>query len=534
MGLFNWFSKERKSEAAVVEERFAGLDGGRWPADIPLTHENLLLAAKYHHVYAENFNLPVIEDGDQEDWRPIEDGLGLGRPEEIREKVRRLVFHQPNCRRALMLYCYYIAGNDFTASLRPLDEEAELTEEVKAVIRKGDLLWREFLDANVPGFSFEEWVKRTYRDGEMPLQLHERNADNGRWPPRVRFIDPERIRDKDLNEDGGIITKPDDVSTVEKFLITDEGKAPKAIPASQIIFIKLDTDSTEVRGCSRFAGVMATAQMLRGMVRNEVIHRNLQASIVLVRKVAGGRAPALGIVDHASTGSSDYSEGPMSREKIRPGTILTVTKGVEVEFAQPSSGFSDASPLIALLIRQISATTGWTYEQISADTGQGNLASSLVQESPTLQMVLAERRFHTPYIRRLHRWVIDKAIAAGRFPEAPKGIWEEYDSDIRFGDPVTKDPLKAAQANNLYLLNQTISRAEARRRAGVSNEQMARELKAEKETELYVMAIANQLPDGQDMADSSQSNATDGSGTNQGDAGSPPGHKDNQNAKGNQ
>lgn len=522
MGMFDWFRSKKPS----VAERFEGIERGYWPQDVPLTEETLKIAAQTHHIYSEAFNVAIKDDDDEQDWRPLgSTSNGVPRdPARLREDLRDLSL-QPNCRRALNLYRYYLAGNGFAITLKPVGG-AEQTEAQKKFVRRVDRLWREFLLSNVPGFSFDEWVNRTYRDGEVFLHLQEEVS----WPPVCRFIDPEEVRDKDGDESAGIITKPGDVATYVRFLrVLDEGQKPQAIDAKYVIFQKIDTDSTVKRGIGRLAGGRDNTRMLMGTIRNEVILRNLQSSIVLQRKVAGGRGPALGIMDHARTSTTDYPEGTIDRQKIRPGSILTTTKGVEVEFKQPVNNFSDASPLIAVLIQQLASLTGWTYEQLSADTSRGNLASALSQESPTLQMVKAEMAFHAPYIERLYRWVMGMAAATANLEMTEEQLWEDYEVDVRFGDPTSKDPLKEAQRVGNSTLAQIISRAEARRQLGVSNEQMVREIKEENESGLY-LATANQMGDAGDRAGSQASNVS-GGGTNQGD-GDPISHTDNRGAKG--
>lgn len=521
MGLFDYF--RAKPQAGPQDEALA----------IEYKQEVLRAATELANRWVgfEALNQPISDDADQADWKiPNSDAIE-GTTSELRDSARKLAY-QPNCRRALELYRYYLAGNGFTVTLSPRDKDKEQTEEEQTFLREVDALWQDVLRANVAGFSVDEWMRRTYRDGETFVWL--KSAEAAAWPPKVRFIDPERIADKNGIEEEGIVTDPNDVASYTSFLLYEEGsKTALPIPAEDVIFVKLDTDSTTKRGQTRLAGVIDTAKMLMGTVRNEVILRNLQSSIVLQRKVAGGRQAVLGITDHASTGSTNYPEQTLSREKIRPGSVVTTSAGVELEFKQPTNNFSDASPLISMLIRQISSVTGWTYEQLSADTSQGNLASALSQESPTLQMVKAEMEFHLPHLERLYRWFIRVAVLTGQIEMDEEQVWEDYTVEVRFGDPTSEDPLKRAQRLNLLTMSQTGSHAEARRQLGLSNDRMEQELADEQKSGLYNSALTGQNPDTGDASSSSQSNAQGGSGTNQGDQ-MPVGHDDNRNAKGDQ
>lgn len=535
MRFFRFFSWGKKDTPTVeqTQEVFRNHDSSEWPENVPLTAETLRIASQFHQVWTEGFSIPITDDDDQADWRLAgDDGrspVATGQRDKLRQDIRDLTY-QPNCFRAIKLYCYYLAGNDFSVGLKP-KEEKDLSDGQKKLMQDAEQLWKDTLKANLTGFSFDEWMRRTYRDGETFVWLDSRDEQ---FPPRIRFLDPENVVDSNNDEDAAIVTADDDVATIVGFRFKqDAGDAnAKPLKAEEVIFVKLDADTTQKRGISRLFGVRPTAKMLAGTVRNEVILRNLQSSIVLQKKVAGGRGPALGVVDHARTSTTDYPEQSMSREKIRPGSIITTTKGVEVEFKQPANNFADASPLIATLIRQVASITGWTYEQLSADTSQGNLASALSQESPTLQMVKAEMAFHRPHIERLFRYVVTQAIKAGEIEVPEEQLWEDFDVEVRYGDPVSKDPLKEAQRVGNSVLAQIISRAEARRQLGVSSERMEREIKEENESSLY-LATANQMGDSGDRAGSQAGNVSAG-GANQGKQGEPGDHIDNRNAKGNQ
>jgi hypothetical protein len=299
-------------------------------------------------------------------------------------------------------------------------------------------------------------------------------------------------------------------------------------------------DSNVKRGRSRFQSVIGIVKQLETFIATEVKHRNLQASIVVVRKVNGTSQNARFLLDNQRTGTSTQGDVTLSREKINPGSILSMGKNIDIEFKQPDTNFSDASPLASLLIMQIAVATGWTYPMISADPGQGALANSLVEQGPVHQMVEAERKFFRCDLEDIFKRVISAAFRdTGYSAEFKKlglnssdDLWEGYDLHFRYGQVVSRDPQKDAQAANIGVLNKSMSRAEFCRRVNADPDQMRREVIEESGMKdpnglpLYPAQLSNQMPDAQAMADSSSSNASKGQGTNQGNT--PARHSDNQ------
>ncbi|TXH42689.1 MAG: phage portal protein, partial [Desulfurellales bacterium] len=292
------------------------------------------------------------------------------------------------------------------------------------------------------------------------------------------------------------------------------------IPADRVIHTKIDVDSTEKRGRSRLASCRIPVCLLRGTIRNEVYLRNAQSSIVLVRKVAGGSGTVNRVTDNAKTSVTEYREGSINREKFRPGTVLTVSKGMEVSFSQPDSNFSDASPLIKLLIQQICAATGWSYTMVSSDSSDQNASAGVVAESPVAQMVKNERVFIQAALSNLFKWVFETWVAQQQIEGVtPESLWAEWMLDMSFDPVVTREPLKEAQCVNLGIMTKTISIREGSRRMGADPDQMRAEVEEESKNPSY-MGMQNNVgamnPTQGDKQASSAANAQGGSGTNQG------------------
>ena len=483
----------------------------------------------------EAYNQPIAEDPDEADWsstvrKETEDSPK--KRKEYRDTVRWLCKWNPNVQRALRLYMNYVIGPRLQLEIDLADDSDEMTEEDENFCESVVNLWTGFLRANRRAYSLKEHAKRAWRDGEAFLWLLPDNLWKRPWPPRVVLLRPEEIGGPgeavdDENEDFGIVTDENDVFSVIEYkrvsvVSTSSrtvGQELPPIPAEQVIHTKIDCDSDEKRGNSRFLACVKPARQILSMLETEITGRKIQSSMVIQRKVSGGPNNVRGLADAAKTSTTNYTGGAVAREKIRPGSIITTSPSVEIEFLTPDMNFSDASPLARQILLQVVAATGWPEYMVTGDASQGNLSSTLSQEGPVVKMVEDEQQFFADEFEDLFDWFFERAIDAGQV--GGYSSVDEFRQKFRlvwtFPNPVTRDDLKQSQADNLGLMNGSLSRHQAIRNRGLKPARVLREIEKEME-ELPAMGngLAAMNPNMADKSASSQANAQDGSGTNQG------------------
>lgn len=488
--------------------------------------------------YTKNFESMFGTDIDENQWELIG---SVGGPNEVKESYelikrlnllcRKLATYNPIAIRSQKLYKDFVFGRSFTVNLVPNDDNEDtdkLTDarrkEINKVAKQSENAWKKFLRHNIKRFSVIEMGGRAWRDGDCFIYL-----DETEYPIKAHFLDSDAINMNGVGSDyiAGILTDPKDISDVRKYnwSPTDANGsqigANEELDSDEVIHIKIDADTTEIRGRSRYASVADYLITYRHFLRNESAHRIAQSAIVMVRKVAGGRTEAQQVVDNASIGVSNSPNGnSYGKELTRGGQTVTVSKnGVEIEFKQPSSNFSDATPLAKLLIQQISAATGWTYEMLSSDNSGGNFASALVAESPVVSMVEAEREYFKPYIEQLFMRVMRSAITAGELDvplDELETLWKTFE---HFPKIIQRDILKDAQAANIGVMARALSPQEMARRLNADPETMQREIQELEDAQTNAMlgggGVTNTMPTLASKQASSQSNAQAGSGTNQ-------------------
>lgn len=484
-----------------------------WPTNVPVTAEAITEYQKTHDLFVleSNYAVPILEDPDQAEWQQT--GTGIATDSAVlRTKIRELATRNATAKRVLDLYRYYILGGTPEVALTPIDPEAEPTNKYTAAVNKRLSLKRKDLRCSL---SPSEMVKRLMRDGDLFIR---RIKDIATGSAAYRFVDPEDVADRDGNELGGIVTDDSDVVSVQEYILTrqrydDQGIAIGReeygrVPVEDMLHIKLDADSTEKRGRSRLLACLDALYKHRNMMINEVTLRQSQSAIVMVRKVHTGQTGLNRILDAAKATSSVPSDQYSGQERNRAGTVVNTTKGVEIDFAHPDNNFSDAGPLLSCLLREVAQATGFTYEQVSCDTSQGNLASALVAESPVVQMINEEREFLSCNLEKLWKWLLeDEAVN-----------YDRYEVVMNFPNVETEDRLKRAQSLNLAYMAKAVSSQEISRQFELDPIKMQQEIAAEFAEPAFQNSASKQNPSTDAKQTSSSGNATAG-GTNQGSDG---------------
>lgn len=385
---------------------------------------------------------------------------------DLRTQARLLVAENPHARNVLRLMEAYVVGPDCRVSTTPSEAGSN-----RDVARTADRLWRSFLTANCRHFSFREFARRTWRDGECFLRFYAR----AEWPPSVRFLDPETIgATAEHPETQGIVTEPDDIESSIAYLQIDPttGELAVTIPAEEVLHTKINADSNELRGTTLFAPLIGPLRQYERWLEIELIARKLQASIVLWRKVADGPVASFG-----SSADDDLELEPAASERFQPGSILTTSGSTDLQFLQPPSHIRDAAPLGRMMLLSAAAGAGLPEYMLTGDASNANYASTMIAEGPAVKLFQGEQRFLAVELSRLWRRVMKEAVRRGLLPAA---FLETCGPDWTFPTVVARDRPRERYADVRLVQAGILSRAEVARRENVDPELMRSELAAEK------------------------------------------------------
>lgn len=411
-----------------------------------------------------------LEHCDDGHWEPT--AGSVSRPidprtkADLRTRVRQLVLENPHARNVLRLLEAYVVGPDCQVTALP-----SLAPGDRTITRNADRLWRRFLDGNASHFSYREFARRTWRDGECFVKLF----SGAEWPPAVRFLDPETIAaTPDHPDTEGIVVDPDDVETPLAYLLVDptSGVLVETIPAAEVLHTKINADSNELRGTSLFASLVGPLARYEHWLETELVARKLQASVVLWRKVSDGPVASFG-----SSPDNDLGLEPAAQERFLPGSILTTSSSTDLQFLQPPSTIRDAAPLGRMILLSAAAGAGMPEYMLTGDASNANYASTMVSEGPAVKLFHSEQRFFAGELSRLWRRVMSEAIAQGRLPAE---FLETTEPDWTFPTLVARDRPRERYADVRLVRSGILSRSEVARRENVDPATMRAELNAEK------------------------------------------------------
>lgn len=437
------------------------------------------LRAKYQRIVQERVLELVAESGprpvadDQGNWLLLGDGkspLSESERMDSRAKARRLVVDNPHARNILRLLEIYVVGPGLKLTQVECGQSGD-----SEIVQRADGLWRAFFTANRCHFSYREYARRAWRDGECFLRCFAQPE----WPPVVRFVDPETIgATREWPDSQGILTEPDDVETPRTYLRIDpaSGELAEEISAGEILHTKVGVDSNQKRGVTVFAPMLAALSSFDRWLEIELMARKLQASIVLWRKVQGSPSQAASLADSLRGQTNLEAIDGVRREKYRPGTILTTSQGTELQYLQPNTNFGDAVPLGRMVLLCAAAGAGLPEFMLTSDASNANFASTMVAEGPAVKMFESEQQFFAGEFDRLWRWVMSEAIEQGLLP---RDFLERVRTEWKFPQLVSRDRPREREADARLVKAQVLSRAEVARRDGADPDVMRREIEGE-------------------------------------------------------
>ena len=305
---------------------------------------------------------------------------------------------------------------------------------IKSSTMMADHLWSEFLSANRAHFSYREFARRTWRDGECFLRLFAESEEG----PTLRFLDPETIGETSEHPGTqGILTAAGGCGNPHRLFAdrSDFGRTGGTHSRRRgAAYCRINADSNQKRGLTWFAPVLETLGQFERWLETTLIARKLQASIVLWRKVTGGTDSSI-VADVGERGPIYDSGSVIPREKYRAGTILTTSEGTDLQYLNPTTNFRDGVPLGRLMLLCAAAGSGLPEYMLTSDASNANYASTLVAEGPAVKLFHSEQLFFAGEWNRLWRWAMSQFIAAGQLPantfERIKPEWTFPDLAVR-------------------------------------------------------------------------------------------------------
>jgi hypothetical protein len=169
-----------------------------------------------------------------------------------------------------------------------------------------------------------------------------------------RFVEPEHVRPPtadtaDPVNSFGVITKRDDIQTVEGYWIVNDplnNPLPVRVSADKVLHLKLNVRSTAKRGLPTFFPVEANLRRCEDLLASMTSVAKARAKIALIRKITGlTSATADSLLSKLSAvRANDPATGEtLNIERLRYGTVLTASGNTEYQMPSVQLGASAIS-----------------------------------------------------------------------------------------------------------------------------------------------------------------------------------------------
>jgi hypothetical protein len=308
----------------------------------------------------------------------------------------------------------------------------------------------------------EEGFRRSMRDGEVGVRFFKGGGDaNG--IPRCRWFEPEQLNSPPsalLNERWGIRTEPDDVETKLAFWLYDMGgTGGKWYKASEIVWHKLGTDRTVLRGMPQFWLVARALHQCEALNSAVAEVSAIQARIAYVRQHAPGVMPGQistfvgGTGDATTKKRTPYGDSYRRVGITEEGTTVDMSNGMQFTAGPVSTGVPAFVQALQSRLRQVCSRFGLP-EFVTGDASNNNLASALVAGGPAERAFKRHQKRYGSFQAAVYRKACEYAVAAGRLSEEDL---ESVEITVKAGGVSIANKLEEAQVQQIRIQNKLLS-----------------------------------------------------------------------------
>lgn len=388
----------------------------------------------------------------------------LQRLSEERNRARWLFYYGPNGRAVVRIFQKYILGKS-GYSYKAVGRDAE-DESAKKLAEKINLWWSDYADENDWWLTENEIIERAIVDGEVFLRL---GLDRDRLPA-LTFIDPDVVvaQPGAVSSPYGIRFRDGNLNYPEAYYVHNAW-----IDAKEIYHLKIFARRNMPRGVSMFTACRRLLKLYEDWLDNRAILSKVRTSVALIRKVKSGGTSARELAAKARTSTTTKGGGTTEGyQRLKPGAIVTIPENLDYQFISPQLEAADAQFDGVAMLKGVAAAVSLAYYMVSADSNDQKYAGTLAAESPALQELLWWQTFFAKHIMKAWKRL---AILNGFAPDQLRAI----KFVITPPSIQSKDPLVAAQSNQIKLANGVTSRRRWAAEDGVDLDDVEKDLERE-------------------------------------------------------
>lgn len=306
------------------------------------------------------------------------------------------------------------------------------TDPPKELLAAVQFVLDDFGDRNDWSEMEQELFRRSRRDGEYFLRHF--FLDDGTtivYPCEPEWIlEPPEV-DRELNS-FGVYNAKGNLYKIEGYWVASNGVTGEGefVPIGDIDHIKINVDRIVKRGLSDFSYDCYNAFKRVGrLLENLTEGGAIQAAIAFIRQHE--TASPSQVDDFISATSHFVNQNPTTRQaekvhKYNPGEIVDIDKGqtyLAPPFAANTPGFVQ---IIQAGLRSVAQRWNAPEWLSSADSSNGNFASSLVAESPFVRKCKEQQEMYRLRFLRTHWKAVRHAAECGRiYALGRRWSWDE-------------------------------------------------------------------------------------------------------------
>jgi len=307
----------------------------------------------------------------------------------LRARSRQLIRDAGYAKRAQTIVVNNVVGSGIGMQAQVMTTRGTLADAINDAIEEAWIEWARADSCHTGGtlgFADLERVAmaQVFTAGEIFIRKHYRAFGDSRVPFALELIEPERLADEFST---GVEQPRDATGVVRMGIELDEFYRPLAywirnrhpgevqlrpgvtdrlerVPAAQVIHLRVLDRWPQTRGEPWMHAAIRKLGDIDGYTEAEIV-------------AARGAAAYMGIIEtpEVDAGYEQQDDGSQQLE-LSPGIVEKLAPGEKFNLVNPSRPNAQADPFIRLMLREVAAGVGVSYESLSRDYSQSNYSSS--------------------------------------------------------------------------------------------------------------------------------------------------------------
>lgn len=350
----------------------------------------------------------------------------------LRSRSRQLTRDASYAKRAKVVVVNNVIGSGIGLQAQVKTTRGELNKPVNDAIEEAYKQWSCAENCHTGGVlhfhDFERALKgEIFEAGEVFVRKHYAPFGKSRIPLALELIEAERIADETSPSPmapGNMVRMGIEVDPFyrpvrywlrerhhgEFRLGIARSDRYEPVPADQIWHLKITDRWPQTRGVPWLHSVIRRLQDMDGLSEAEIVAARGAANYMAAIETPNASSPLAGEVKEDG-----------SRElELEPGLVVRLAAGEKLNFVSPNRPNTSLDPFLRMMLREVAAGTGVSYESLSRDYSQSNYSSS--------RLALLDDRdlwrfFQMWFIRSfrlpLHCEWLQQAVLARSIPQIP-------------------------------------------------------------------------------------------------------------------